>query len=281
MLTRTANLLLITLCLTFSANLNAEEVFVESDDGETAAAQSTESPEEAPESAAAPATKAAPAPMVAETTATTASSERDEDLSQRIRDMVKRLDSADRAGKNLPVKAIERAIRAEFMRRTEGKTKISWLPGRLREADILVAQDNLELLLSYSERILTQMKPNKKYSKKEEEELLCMAAKGVIDQYNSPRRGSRGLASFGGPSQGLSAAGKNEIQRRRRLVGGMVAGEDYKPLTIKKIEDIGKAYKQTLLGAVKEYETMAVAINGKSSSSAAPGKTPAKKNKKK
>jgi len=201
-----------------------------------------------------------------ETVQSAPADERNEALSVRLRELVKRLDAADRNGKVFPSKNIEAAIRAEFMRRTEGNNSLSWLPKRnTREADISVAQDNLELFLAYSERLLSLAKSNKKATKKEEDEAKAMSAKAVIDEYNGiqSKKSGRSLASLGSTPQGLSQVGKGELARRRRLVGGLVSGDDFRPLKVKKVDDIGKAYKAALTGAVKEYEAMAATINKK------------------
>jgi len=239
--------------LAFSAPAYAEEV------GET-----TELEVPAGNTATAPTNNVqAPAGHTAEV-ATTGGDERNEALTVQLRDLVKRLDAADRNGKVFPLKNIETAIRAEFMRRAEGNNSISWLgKKKLKDADIAIAQDNLNFFLSYAKQVLQMTKSGKKLSKKEEEEMKLMAAKAVIDECNGyTKDATRGIASLG-TSQGLSPNGKAELQRRRRIEGGMVSGEDYRPLAAKKVDDIGKAYKAALAGAVKEYDAMAVAINKK------------------
>ena len=197
--------------------------------------------------------------------------ERNEALTVQLRDLVKRLDAADRNGKVFPLKNVETAIRAEFMRRAEGDNSISWLgKKKLKDADVAIAQDNLNFFLSYAKHLLQLTKSGKKLNKKEEEEMKLMAAKAVIDECNGTTKDAgRGIASLGS-SQGLGPNGKAELQRRRRIEGGMVSGEDYRPLGAKKVDDIGKAYKAALAGAVKEYDAMAVAIN--KSTGGKPGK---------
>ncbi len=225
--------------------------------------------EEAAEEAVAPPTSQTTVPTAAAPVTqqavepTSGSDDRNEGIATRLRELVKRIDIADRVGKQFPFKNVETAIRAEFMRRTEGNTSISWLPKKkLRDTDMNVAQDNLELFITYAEKLAALTKGNKKRTKKEEDEMKLLAAKMVVDAYNvgTEKSGMRGLASMGGPS-GLSPTGKGELARRRRLTGGLVSGEDYKPLGAKKVDDIGKAYKAVLQGAVKDYEGMAVAIN--------------------
>ena len=196
---------------------------------------------------------------------------RDQELFDRIKSIVKKMDAQNSKKLEFPSKAIETAMRAEFMRRTEGKNN-AWLRGRnIAEGDRSAALDNLELLVTYTERLLSMNKTKKKA--KELADLKIMAAKSVIDRFNSARRGERGPASVGlTPREGLGQTGRAEIARRRKLLAEMVAGEDYRPIEVKKIEDFGKRYKLKLQASVAEYEKLAQAMAGHSAGGKKVGK---------
>lgn len=227
---------------------------------ESPAAETSETKPAEGTTAAAPAPEAVEKEPVAQ--ASGGGSERDQAFTERVRELVKRFDTGSRVGKQFPFKDIEMAVRAEFMRRTEGNTTISWLGKKsVNEMDVTLAQDNLDLFLTFTERLLTMTK-KPKFSPREGEELKLMAAKAVIDEHNAQmgKSSGRGLASVGGSDE-MGPVGKAEMNRRRRLLGGLVAGEDYRPLKVAKSDEIGKAYKTALATAVKEYDAIATAIN--------------------
>lgn len=193
---------------------------------------------------------------------------RDQGLFDRIKTLVKRFDAQERKGLEYPSKMVESAIRAEFMRRTEGGEGPGWLKKRTRDADKEVAMDNLEMLIHYAER-LGWAAPSKKAKDAKEAaanalEIKLLAAKAVVDRYNVRRSGDRGPASFTGfaPTKGLSATGKAELARRRILTAGQVAGDDFQPITGKKFDDFVKKYRATLTATVMEYEKLAQLVAG-------------------
>ncbi len=193
------------------------------------------------------------------------SNDRDEALFDHLKAVVKRLDAANRKGIDFPVKAIESAIRTEFLRRTDGDKSFSWLRRKnLRDADKSVAQDNMDLLLDYSDHLLSaRLKKGKaKLKPADAADMKIMAAKAVIDSHNVVKKGrDRSLASLGEHPTGLSQIGKVEAARRKHLVAGLVAGEDYSPVQVKKVDEYGKKLKLLLTASAKEYEKLAAAIN--------------------
>jgi len=190
--------------------------------------------------------------------------ERDEFLFSRIKEVVKKMDKANKKGISFPVKPVEIAIRSEFMRRAEGNHSLVWIHrSQLRDSDKNVALDNLELLVNYARHLLALNTParSKKKGKAQELELKLQAAKAVIDDYNSRRSGDRSLASLSESPTGLGKVGKEELARRRRLVGRLVAGSEYRAPYLGKIEDYGKALMDLLSASVREYEKFAAVIN--------------------
>lgn len=195
--------------------------------------------------------------------------QREQQIFDRVKAIVKRLDAANGKEIEFPSKAIETAMRAEFMRRTENKNGIAWLKNKkLRDADLSVALDNMELLLTYTEKLASMNKKSSKKGKdlaKDHMEMKLLAAKSVIDRYNVARRGERGVASLTA-AQGLSAVGKAELARRRKLVAGLVGGEDYNAVQLKKIDEYAKRYRERLVASVQEYDKLASAMTGGGSS---------------
>ena len=181
---------------------------------------------------------------------------RDEAVFSRIKGLVKKLDELDRKNIDFPFRNLEVAIRTEFLRRTEGKGGPSWIRKNAREADKMVAFDNLDLFLNYAQRLVSQIK-KKKYTPKDLEQMKATAVKQVVDDCNGKRRVERGLASIGETPRGLSGTGKSELTRRRKLVARMVAGDDYEAINPKKFEDYGKVMKGKLLAAAREYDGLA------------------------
>ncbi len=202
---------------------------------------------------------------------------REEMVFDRIKTLVKRFDAQERNGMEYPSKPVENAIRAEFMRRTEGGNGASWLKKRSRNADKEVAMDNLDLLVTYAEKLswAAPAVATKKGKGQDPMEAKLLAAKAVIDKYNVRLAKDRSPASFTGfsPAHGLSPNGKLEIQRRRTLTASQVAGDDFTPITARKFDDYAKKYRQGLSAAVVEYEKLAKLIGG----GIAPASVPAKK----
>ncbi len=205
-------------------------------------------------------------PAVAEQYASSAPEEnnkRDESIFDRVKALVKRFDAQQRKGLEYPSSVVETAIRAEFMRRTEGGTGPSWMKKRVREADKEMALDNLEMLLTYAEKLAWAGKKSGKDDAKAVLEAKILASKAVVDKYNY-RRGSEGVNNHTAfsPTTGLSVAGKVELGRRRTLGAGLVAGDDYAPVTSKKYDEFAKKYRQALTLSVVDYEKLARLIGG-------------------
>ena len=208
---------------------------------------------------------------------------RDQGLFDRIKTLVKRFDAQERKGLEYPSKMVASAIRAEFMRRTEGGEGPGWLKRRSRDADKEVAMDNLEMLINYAEH-LSWAQPSKKVKDAKEAaanalDVKLLAAKAVVDRYNVRRTASRNPASFSGfaPTKGLSPAGKAEVARRRMLTAGQVAGDDFQPITAKKFDDYAKKYRANLTATVVEYEKLAGLIAGGTPPITRAERTPASK----
>jgi hypothetical protein len=257
-----------------------EDAAAEAAPGDAETAEPADAPEEKPDDQAAadelPAQETAPkaaAPaannspdsssMSAAATAANASMDaEDEILFERIKGFVKRLDAADRKGIEFPVKSIDTAIRAEFLRRTEGNMSFSWVgKHHMRSADTAMARGNLALLIEYGEHLLSLCKKGKVPKDKQLMDLKMMAAKAVIDNANSHLNTSREPASATGEKGTLSAVGKAEMMRREKLLAHMVAGNDYKAIAVKNIDEYGRHYKDAMISSTKEYDKLAAAIN--------------------
>ena len=186
---------------------------------------------------------------------------RHEAIFARLKELIKRVDALNHAGSKFPSKTIEHALRTEFMRHADGKKEITWHPRKqLSDADVAIALENFELLLGYAEKLvdLARKRRQGKKSDTEDRELRLLAVKSVIDQWNSRKGGNRMPASAG---EETGPVGRMEIQRRKRLLAGLAAGDNYVGIPVKKIDDYGKKYKDALSTAAKEFEKFATAIN--------------------
>ncbi len=193
---------------------------------------------------------------------------KDEWVFSRLKELVKRFDAASRRGVQYPIKQVETALRSEFMFRSDGNIHISWLfSNSLTFADKLVALDNLDLLIDFAERSISiadeQHRGGKKKKKVvlEDLDLKLLAAKLVVDEQNKKSAAQRGLASVDRNNPSLTSTGHAEWMRRKRILGSLVAGEDYAGIPVQKVEDIGKRYREILAQSVKEYEALAAAMN--------------------
>ncbi len=195
---------------------------------------------------------------------------REEAITDRVKALVKRFDARDRKGNEFPSLVVETAIRAEFMRRTEGNVGPAWMKKRTREADKEVALDNLEMLLTYAEKLgwATKKGQTAKDAAKDLLDTKMLAVKAVVDKYNY-RRGMDDNHTTFSPAKGLSPVGKVELGRRRNLGAGLIAGEDYAPITTKKYDDFAKKYREALTKSVSEYEKLARLMGGGTGNSAA------------
>ncbi len=266
-ISRYLSLLLVTAFMSFAVAENAPEADP---------ADAPDAPAAAPEPAGQQAEAPAPAdePVTAQANPSPAPNAdaggREDALQNRIKELVKKFDKFNRSGGDFPIPALETAFRTEFMRHADGK---SWIGKRhSKDADKNMALDNLDLLVTYTDKVLATVKAKKKYTPKDLEQLKVMAAKSVVDDYNRNRPAAgREVASLTTRPTGLSTSGKNEHARRKKLLAGLVTGGDYKAFEVKKIEDIGKQYKERLLASTKAYESfakeMSVASSGGSKKS--------------
>ena len=200
---------------------------------------------------------------------------RDEFIFQRLKELVKHFDAANRKESPFPEKTIETALRSEFMYRTDGNVQISWHPGAvLNYSDKLVALDNLDLLIDYSEKLLwlSEHGPrrSKKMAKKSKEpqvdwesEMKLLAVKMAIDEQNSAlsQKLHRGIASLEHGTMAPGPIGRQEWARHKKLLAGLVAGEDYTGFQVARIDDIGKRFKEVLQLGANEYVALASQIN--------------------